>query len=218
MRVFTLMAQEATQLPKFLTDEEDAALLRFFIFGEIRDLPDNLNPCLAKRCQSKDTEQILFTMSRCVIVSTERWYFSRPLNVQNELLITTNVDLYITKFTMVHHYFEHKDSESNKNKSVDINFRVDDSNVKIEVKNVTSLINTSTYEVTCSYPIFLSRNEPTRLTLTSRYSNGHYARVSHPVIDLASLGDTARKYFKQLQLKVEDRKSIFIKSFYHHLA
>lgn len=50
-RLLTLKPEEAVELPKFLTYQEEAALLRFFITRDVKGLPETLNTLLQTRNQ-----------------------------------------------------------------------------------------------------------------------------------------------------------------------
>jgi hypothetical protein len=224
LRLFTLNANEAARLPKFLMGEEDAELLRFFITKELgTDLPEKLNTCLEKRHQVKDNEQVLFSSSDYDLASNANtWY--RGYGIENEIFITTNFDIYISKFTFAHGFVEKDYNDTSlmlkmkREKSVNIEIGLQHPySTTADVATTLSATNWSTYEMTCSEPILLQKGVPMRLVLST--ANCHLFCVCVPwsILDLTSSGDPAHKYFQQLQFK-QTNYPIFLQSFSHRLA
>jgi hypothetical protein len=222
LRLFTLNANEAARLPKFLMGEEDAELLRFFITKELgTDLPEKLNTCLEKRHQVKDTEQVLFSSSDYDLASNV--WCSRANGLVNEIFITTNFDIYISKFTFAHGFVEKDYNDTSlklkvkRENSVNIGIGQQHHNSTTAVATTLSATKWSTYELTCSEPILLQKGVPMRLVMSTAHHYLYWVRVPWSILDLTSSGDPAHKYFQQLQFK-QTSDPIFLRSFSHRLA
>jgi hypothetical protein len=225
LRLLTLNANEAARLPKFLTPDEDAELLRFFITKELgTDFPEKLNTCLEKRYQVKDTEQVLFSISDYEqVLTAKNWYLCQYV-LLNELFITSNFDIFISKLTFVHGFVEKVDKDESlllkiqkvRNVKIEISHQADGSTTA-EVAATLSAMNLSAFELTCSVPLFIKKGAPMRLIMSTSDCYLHYAHVPWSILDLTSLGDTAHTYFQQLQFK-QTHLPIFLQSISHCLA
>lgn len=214
LRLFTLEAREAARLPKFLTDKEDAELLRFFITEEMgADMPEKLNTSIVKRHQVNDIVQIL----------NDRRARDSPLHYKcNELLLTTNVDILITQFSVAHNCencFKFYELFVFNSCSKAIIYIEDDDVDFVEIEADLRPIDSNTYKLKCVNPILVKKNEPMRL-IVARYDYNTKNQEPWSTLDLDHFSRPAKKNFHRIQFKEasNDKTKTFLASFSHRMV
>lgn len=221
-------------MPQFLTSKESMELFRFFITRKLGEFPETMNLVTEKRHQIKDTEQILMLTNDYDIArssSTNSWFRIGCTNnreFRNTILLTTTVDILITKITCVQGLRNHTRTDSG-NRYIPTTFTPHAffDHITLSVRNVnkdaaaevkkTTTFNYDTIYLKFSEPILISKDEPMRLEIIfGPYTDNILAPVPWTVFDLSAAGDATLKCFKQLQFE-ENEYPIVIKSISHRL-
>lgn len=233
-RLLTLEADEGADLPQFLTAKESIELLRFFITRKLGEFPETMNLATEKRHPIKDTEQILMSTNDYELSrrsSTDSWHRidSRHRSTfRNTILLTTTVDILITKITCVQGLRNHTMTDSEKHyisptftphaffDHITLSVRNVNKDADAEVEKTTT-INYDTICLKISEPILISKDEPMKLEIIFKTGTHNIlAPVPWTVFDLSAAGDETLKCFKQLQFE-ESVFPIVIKSISHRL-
>jgi hypothetical protein len=235
-RLLTLEAEDAALLPDFLTAKETIELLRYYIRNTLEvKLPETINRCIKKRFQVEDSEEVLISRGELEkALNSNVWSTINNTSETNYILLTTNIDIYITKIECVLGLNNRKIVDKNRyqksfstleassiHAQIFISQSTNEDNELVQVEATVSSVNYHTVEIVCLKPVLIAKHVPMRLVVRFE-CQGLNALVPVPwtVFDLTTAGEQTLKCFKQLQFeeKISHRRNvIFIKSFSHRL-